>query len=267
MSHSSATELLEIEQEISRRWSPFYDRVFSHLHLADLRRRLAAAVGSADLVLDLGAGPGCMKRAFAGRARVVSLDVSRDILLAADDEARSRAVVAAAQALPFRRHAFDAVVGFHFLHHLADVGEVIRAALDALKPGGVLAFVEPTVTVLDPRPWLGRLARLPVSGVVRVLRKRYRSMREIAARDDLGMRSEIHDALDPGSILDLFGGVADLRTEPIGFYSSRVGEIMYGEAAWERPLFRALRTIDARLLRYVPRLAGETLIVGRNPRH
>ncbi len=114
--------------------------------------REMAALVPGKRVLDLGIGPGVsgieMARATPG-TRVFGLDFSIGML------ARARKAVAAsglelplvradATYLPFRDGAFDGATGHSFLYLLDDAASVLRDAHRVVRPGGKVAFLEPS---------------------------------------------------------------------------------------------------------------------------
>jgi SAM-dependent methyltransferase len=62
-------------------------------------------------------------------------------------EGRKR-VVADARYPPFRDASFDLVVFKEFVHHVEDVSTLFREANRVLRPGGLLALIEPTASVV-----------------------------------------------------------------------------------------------------------------------
>jgi SAM-dependent methyltransferase len=132
-----------------------------HLAHADLRRLYERLVTEAlavaprsngrPRVLDLGAGEGTATLTLlSAGADVVAVDDDPERIAALRErtasfearldarEADARDVVAASRA------GFDAVVATSFLHHVPDYLSLVDAALDALRPGGVLlTFQDP----------------------------------------------------------------------------------------------------------------------------
>jgi SAM-dependent methyltransferase len=110
------------------------------------------------LVLDAGAGFGrhafeCARRGY----RVVALDRAADEVgttratfaaMADADEIRPGTFVATlrgdATALPFRDHAFDAVITSEVLEHVPDDTGALAEVHRVLRPGGILAATVPT---------------------------------------------------------------------------------------------------------------------------
>jgi ubiquinone/menaquinone biosynthesis C-methylase UbiE len=124
--------------------------------LEAIRRALDPVAGR--LVLDLGTGKGRFARHLAAAgARVVGLDASAAMLAAASGIDR---VHAAADRLPFRDAAFDAVVAVEVIEHVADLGPVLIELHRVLRPGGRLVVLDKNRHALDGRlPIVPALAR------------------------------------------------------------------------------------------------------------
>ncbi len=95
---------------------------------ARIAARVAAALGDASTVLNVGAGTGSYE---PDDRQVVALEPSA-VMLAQRPAGSAPAVRAAAEALPFRDASFDAVMGVLTVHHWADwrrgLAEVRRVA-------------------------------------------------------------------------------------------------------------------------------------------
>lgn len=90
--------------------------------------------------LEVGAGPGF----FRERAAVLRPDIrltSLDVLTTPWND-----LVGDALRLPLRSSTFDAIVGTDVLHHLARPAAFFAEGGRVLRPGGVLAFIEPWVS-------------------------------------------------------------------------------------------------------------------------
>jgi ubiquinone/menaquinone biosynthesis C-methylase UbiE len=110
---------------------------------------------TATRVLDLGCGPGGSAFVLAERlrgARVVAIDISSKMVARARAHRAARwshqgqrvsLMVADALRLPFADGAFDVVTGHSFLYLVPDRGGALREARRVLRPGGVVAFMEP----------------------------------------------------------------------------------------------------------------------------
>ena len=130
-----------------------YLRAYAHRDDEDAERLVGlldtlGVAGAGQRVLDLACGPGRHTAALARRgARVVGLDLSRVLLLAAREAGADRLVRADMRSLPFRDAAFDAVLNLFtsFGYFTEDVEHetVLREVARALRPGGrfVLDFL------------------------------------------------------------------------------------------------------------------------------
>jgi ubiquinone/menaquinone biosynthesis C-methylase UbiE len=103
----------------------------------------AADLRGTSSVLDLACGPGLVAERLARDARsVVAFDLTRAMLERACERAQEAGAqnlvptLGAAEALPFRRGAFDAVVTRLALHHALDPRAVILESARVLRPGG-----------------------------------------------------------------------------------------------------------------------------------
>ncbi|MCP5368198.1 MAG: class I SAM-dependent methyltransferase [Hyphomicrobiales bacterium] len=119
----------------------------------DIRRNADVLAETLDFngkrVLDIGCGDGALVRLAAKRgARATGVDVSRAQL----ERARTAGTVAdedyheaAAQDLPFEDAAFDIVIFFNSLHHVAveAMDLALKETARVLKPGGRLYVSEP----------------------------------------------------------------------------------------------------------------------------
>lgn len=99
-------------------------------------------------VLELGCGLGRFTALLLERGfHVTALDLSPYLTGRLQETLASpRLAVATGRAEDLATLAagpFDAVVGFFFLHHLAEPDEVLAAARSVLAPGGQIAFCEP----------------------------------------------------------------------------------------------------------------------------
>lgn len=86
----------------------------------------AGRIRSGDRILDLGAGTGRFARLAAETGRTVAADLSLEMLSRAKGKGDFERIRADAQALPFRRDAFDVTLLVMVLHHLADLPRALR---------------------------------------------------------------------------------------------------------------------------------------------
>jgi ubiquinone/menaquinone biosynthesis C-methylase UbiE len=116
--------------------------------------RALAALVPGPRVLDLGVGPGAgavaMARAEPGK-RHVGLDLSRAMLLRAGARARAGSVPLPlvrgdALRLPVRDGALDGAVGHSVLYLLPDPAAALAELRRAVRPGGRVAFLEPSAS-------------------------------------------------------------------------------------------------------------------------
>jgi SAM-dependent methyltransferase len=105
----------------------------------------------ASLVLEAGCGVGAQTVTLAAHspgARIVAVDIARDSLVAAREQARSEGLSSVAfaradlYALPFPPASFDHVFVCFVLEHLERPKQVLAGLLKVLKPGGTLTVIE-----------------------------------------------------------------------------------------------------------------------------
>lgn len=139
--------------------------VMGHLLAARGRARTART-----RILDLGAGNGAVELALAADSSLVPISVDRlwnGVGAAVHRRARAPflRVVAAAEALPFRSAAFDAVLSLETVEHLEAPREAGREVARVLRPGGPILLTTPPRWryALRPDPHFGirGLAVLP----------------------------------------------------------------------------------------------------------
>lgn len=123
-----------------------YLRAYAHRDDEDAERLVGlldalGVAGSGHRVLDLACGPGRHAAALTRRgARVVGLDLSRALLVAAREAGAEQLVRADMRSLPFRSAAFDAVLNlftsFGYFAEDAEHETVLREVARVLRPGG-----------------------------------------------------------------------------------------------------------------------------------
>ncbi|EIZ81197.1 ubiquinone/menaquinone biosynthesis methyltransferase ubi [Novosphingobium sp. Rr 2-17] len=122
----------------------------AHSSGPDLERLAQSAQGwSGAKVLDLGCGGGHVSYTIAPHvANVVACDLSQQMVDAVCTQARRRGMAnietrqAAAEALPFERGEFDAVVCRMSAHHWQDLDAGLREARRVLKAGSPAIFID-----------------------------------------------------------------------------------------------------------------------------
>jgi SAM-dependent methyltransferase len=101
-------------------------------------------------ILDFGSGDGKMIKILhtLGYPNVIGLEP--DKLLLEEDGAAHSVVIGAGPEIPFINRSFDAIISNSVLHHLPDeetISKTITEFRRILRPGGLLAYVEPSKTV------------------------------------------------------------------------------------------------------------------------
>jgi demethylmenaquinone methyltransferase / 2-methoxy-6-polyprenyl-1,4-benzoquinol methylase len=139
------------------------------------RRRAVAAIGDADLVLDLATGTGDLALAILrarGTARVVGVDPSPAMLARARAKAdragagdRLELMVGVGEDLPLEDRRFDACAVAFGIRNAADRPRALAEMVRVTRPGGRIVVLE----LSEPRGALGPLARFHVHRVVPAL--------------------------------------------------------------------------------------------------
>ncbi|MBI4629783.1 MAG: class I SAM-dependent methyltransferase [Candidatus Rokubacteria bacterium] len=150
------------------------DRAYERQRLAQLERALGRPVRGQRL-LNLGCGTGGFSEAAAqAGAEVWSVDASHDaVAITAARADRARALVAAAEALPFVDGSFDVVYCFSTLEHVADAGDAVREMVRVLRRDG-------TIYLHTPNRWAcfeGHYKIFWVPGLPRWLSRAYLGLR------------------------------------------------------------------------------------------
>ena len=97
-------------------------------------------------ILEVGCGPGLSTSLLAAKGyRAIGVDLSTLFLRHGGQRGRVPLVAADAESLPFPSASFDAVVGFEFIEHVADVPAVLSELIRVLAPGGILLLHSPNL--------------------------------------------------------------------------------------------------------------------------
>lgn len=132
-----------------RRWAKVYDEVFGGVS-APGRRRAVAAVNALPgrSVLEVGVGTGLALPHYRADKQVVGIDLSRDMLLRAEERVRAerlRNVVGLvemdAERMAFADGSFDIAVAMFTATVVPDARRLVREMRRVVRPGGELLFV------------------------------------------------------------------------------------------------------------------------------
>jgi ubiquinone/menaquinone biosynthesis C-methylase UbiE len=137
---------------------PLLDLVMRNHRLQPYRTRVVASADGAVIEIGAGSGPNLPLYDPARVASVTALDPSPALIAMARQRAGSARVPvtlieAAAEALPFEAHRFDAAVVTWALCTIGDPARALAELRRVLKPGGRLLFVEHG---LAPEPGVAR---------------------------------------------------------------------------------------------------------------
>ncbi len=116
-------------------------------------RWLARAVAkTAVTVLDVGSGAGAVARELASPERTtVGVDIAFSELQLAQERGGSPVVCADGRQLPFADASFDAVVSSMGVVVIRPLDQLFAEVSRVLRPGGVFAFMAPTIWPLSPQ--------------------------------------------------------------------------------------------------------------------
>ncbi len=149
---------IDIKRTITKRWDArarTYDRSPGHGIHSDQEKKAWMQILSSSLdnkqqlkVLDVGTGTGALAILLAEMGHeVVGIDLSKKMLKIADEKASSLKLnaqfrVGDAEAPPFERESFHAIVCRHLLWTLPNPGKAIKEWKNLLKPGGRLVIID-----------------------------------------------------------------------------------------------------------------------------
>ncbi len=129
--------------------------------------RVAEIVSGTDTVVDLGTGTGVLLERLAPKAgRVIGVDASPEMLEIARHRVHAAALentelrLGSLEHLPLSDGEADAMIANLVLHHVAEIGPVLREIRRGLAPGGRVVIVELTDTA-DEAFWQALGAQWP----------------------------------------------------------------------------------------------------------
>jgi demethylmenaquinone methyltransferase / 2-methoxy-6-polyprenyl-1,4-benzoquinol methylase len=152
--------------------APNYDRWSALLSLGQDPRWRREMVDGLDLpfgsrVLDVAAGTGLITSLLESRGYdVLPLDISRQMLTGARLRSGT-AVLATAEALPFRDATFDGITFGYLLRYVSEPLGTLRELARVIRPGGSIGMVEfgRPRGIFGPPWWLYTRVGLPIAGL------------------------------------------------------------------------------------------------------
>lgn len=156
-----------------RRWAGVYDAVFGGVS-AFGRRRAVAAVNRlpGTRVLEVGVGTGLALPRYNRDKRVVGIDLSREMLMKADERVRAEGLSHVegllemdAEKMAFRDGSFDIAVAMFTASVVPDAKALFAEMRRVVRPGGHLLFVNHFAAEAGPRWWVER-AMAPLSRIL-----------------------------------------------------------------------------------------------------
>ncbi|PWC29300.1 class I SAM-dependent methyltransferase [Teichococcus aestuarii] len=160
-------------REAYRRWAGVYDAVFGGVSSYG-RRRAVAAVNRlpGTRVLEVGVGTGLALPRYRAEKRVVGIDLSREMLLKAEERVRDERLAHVegllemdAESMAFQDGAFDIAVAMFTASVVPDAKKLFAEMSRVVKPGGHLLFVNHFAAEGGPRWWVER-TMAPLSRVL-----------------------------------------------------------------------------------------------------
>ena len=147
-----------------RRWAGFYDTGFGLVSTTGRRRAVALANRlPGERVLEVGVGTGLALPHYAAGKTVVGVDLSREMLLKAQERvARERLSHVLglfemdAQATAFADSSFDLAVAMFTASVVPDAKALFAEMNRVVRPGGYLVFVNHFLADGGPRLWIER---------------------------------------------------------------------------------------------------------------
>ncbi|MCQ4162213.1 methyltransferase domain-containing protein [Roseomonas sp. GC11] len=147
-----------------RRWAGVYDAVFGGVSSYG-RRRAVAAVNRlpGTRVLEVGVGTGLALPRYRAEKRVVGIDLSREMLLKAEERVREERLAHVegllemdAEQMAFQDGAFDIAVAMFTASVVPDAKKLMAEMQRVVRPGGHLLFVNHFAAEAGPRWWVER---------------------------------------------------------------------------------------------------------------
>ena len=196
--------------KLERFWTIYarsYDQIWDSAVTAATRAFVHDGIGEAATVVDLGCGTGLLSAGLGVRGiEVIGVDSSVAMLARALEGGRiTRAVHAAADAVPLEPRVAGAVIIGNLLHLHPDPAAVVSEARRLLKPGGVIVATWPVPGLTPEAMW--RADRHAGRSLIDTLRAQLLRLRVgmLAARTEGIIAARAGGAHDSGSLLSALG--------------------------------------------------------------